>query len=518
MAGTPTFACQVRNADKMLHRFQEYCFSKRRIIFTDGTVMFACQRCRWLEDAVLEGRDAHQEFGSISSENSKVPKYVLEAKLLQQGTWALSSQGRLDAEPVKSFDPLLNSFQKLLLGYSGRELSFQSDALNAFQGIAMAWAQRMKSDLYFGMPLLFFDWFMLFSAATSRGLYPRDGFPSWPCAGWQGPVQLEDLSMDTLPDFITNRVLTRWAYYDVAGQRLRYLHSQIPEEMDYGPASGSSYKDYGSRGRRYVSALAKSAIGAFRPRNLNLDDLTRDPLLDSSYGLRAQIMTWAVCAKFVAASNMYWGKESTPRASRKQPVTNDSRVLQDPDRPSWAFFDRNDVWAGNFNFHDIWTDEAGDEFEVDIMLLSTGKNFDIINDPSVGGQARTHRDFDLGFHSYEYREQILRSRGLLLPEDKRYDLDEAEKTFQTLLKSIIRLDATILDRSQPPMLDMAKQLFHAARTPWQVANVMAIRPLQTARMRSGSVPHQSIGTGWVFKTALMNALGLGLTWRHIVLI
>ena len=61
--------------------------------------------------------------------------------------------------------------------YSSRQLTYQSDGLNAFSGISSAISSSMeRSAMFFGMPVAVFDWALLW---TGNGSLERSGFPTW---------------------------------------------------------------------------------------------------------------------------------------------------------------------------------------------------------------------------------------------------------------------------------------------------------------------------------------------------
>jgi hypothetical protein len=67
-----------------------------------------------------------------------------------------------------------------LLGfYIGRDLSFQSDAFNAFLGLLNA-QSHLLGDFHWGLPLRLFTKTLFLSISSQAGpLSRRFGFPSW---------------------------------------------------------------------------------------------------------------------------------------------------------------------------------------------------------------------------------------------------------------------------------------------------------------------------------------------------
>ena len=75
----------------------------------------------------------------------------------------------------------------LILYYSSRQLTKDSDAINAISALLIPLAIRMKSRLLEGLPTSSFDMSILYFPRRGS-LRRRNGFPSYSWAGWQGQV------------------------------------------------------------------------------------------------------------------------------------------------------------------------------------------------------------------------------------------------------------------------------------------------------------------------------------------
>ncbi|KAI9728595.1 MAG: hypothetical protein M1834_007623 [Cirrosporium novae-zelandiae] len=139
--------------------FQEKILSKRLMIFTDEQVFFHCNEATWFEDTILEKHDpdiqiqtpwyGHREWVKPRSNTSKFDKYG----------------GLLD-------------------GYLHRDLTYESDILNAFQGILNALTPLFEGGFFWGLPTCLFDAALLWR--TSHSLKSRrPNFPSWSWLGWK---------------------------------------------------------------------------------------------------------------------------------------------------------------------------------------------------------------------------------------------------------------------------------------------------------------------------------------------
>jgi hypothetical protein len=177
---------------------QEGYFARRRLIFTEELVMFQCERT------------CLSEFSKLAPDVGTIP---IGSYLLNGFGPAVSSPGGVEQ--------ILNKTHE----YSTRKLSYQSDAINAIQGILSSYAAMDLSDLadgmeaarfvhFWGLPITLAPYRSFFASeidaeakrmvqtstqtqqfqiALSLGcswsgfnVMRRDGFPSWSWAGWRG--------------------------------------------------------------------------------------------------------------------------------------------------------------------------------------------------------------------------------------------------------------------------------------------------------------------------------------------
>jgi len=80
----------------------------------------------------------------------------------------------------------LDDYGDLLMYYSQRTLTKQSDALRAMEGISARFSDKMGYGMLFGLPVGALDYFILFSGEHS--LRRRPEFPSYSWAGWKGAL------------------------------------------------------------------------------------------------------------------------------------------------------------------------------------------------------------------------------------------------------------------------------------------------------------------------------------------
>jgi hypothetical protein len=73
-------------------------------------------------------------------------------------------------------------------GFRARNLTFESDALHAFNTNITAMSKDFPSGFHFGLPMFLFDLGMMWSAAGF--IKRRNSFPRWSWLGWTGEVYL----------------------------------------------------------------------------------------------------------------------------------------------------------------------------------------------------------------------------------------------------------------------------------------------------------------------------------------
>ncbi|KAI0459624.1 HET-domain-containing protein [Xylaria acuta] len=168
--------------------YQEYLFSKRRLVFGSGPVSWLCNKARWLEDE-------HSYPGGAQPEQAfKNPM----------------------AGIVKSRVPSLLDLGYIVSQFSGRAITHPTDVLFAFSGIqSMLQEQKFSDGLLYGLPEFYFDmaltWLPGRNGVARRRLSADSNtdlllhkLPSWSWMGWQGYV-------DYLPDNEFESRGPRWA-------------------------------------------------------------------------------------------------------------------------------------------------------------------------------------------------------------------------------------------------------------------------------------------------------------------
>ncbi|KHE86330.1 HET-domain-containing protein [Neurospora crassa] len=182
--------------------FQEAILSRRLLIFTDYQVEFICSNAVWHE-CTLPGT----EYLRLE-ESMRVDAFLGGGKVPNSFRGLIPTQRSAGKIPMDI--GLLTSY---LEEYSGRHLTYQSDALNAISGLL----SRISTLTYLGIPILDqFDlvkglphtsilkralWCFLGRLAwypAHQGKIPlqrRYAFPSWSWLGWEGRITFPELKI-----------------------------------------------------------------------------------------------------------------------------------------------------------------------------------------------------------------------------------------------------------------------------------------------------------------------------------
>ena len=145
--------------------FQERAVSPRTLIFTNESVYWQCRSDTWYEalGAEPDGLQPRIRFPTGSSVS-----------------WPSLS---INLNPW----PDIDQYSQLGTGYNTRNLSFESDGLNAFRAVITAMTKTFPGGFHFALPKFFFDIGMLWTRLSGR-LRRRHDFPSWSWLGWSGDV------------------------------------------------------------------------------------------------------------------------------------------------------------------------------------------------------------------------------------------------------------------------------------------------------------------------------------------
>lgn len=185
--------------------FQEGLLSRRRLVFTDEQVYYECaaMNCR---ESMLNDLD------SLHTEDRRKFRECLKSGFFgSRNPYSTGGFGEVSRTPKDNMTRL----REMIELYTGRELTYDTDSLNAFVGILRLFEQSespiptiwgvplhrsldaegedlvKKTDASFVASLAWRHEIRL--AANYSAIYPRrrNGFPSWSWCGWQGGVTCE---------------------------------------------------------------------------------------------------------------------------------------------------------------------------------------------------------------------------------------------------------------------------------------------------------------------------------------
>lgn len=159
--------------------FQEYMFAKRRLIFTDGLLYWACGREQWEEHA-------HGGFGVHYSGLGIPLTYTM-------------------MEPF----PDLRDIAEIAEDFNNRYFTYEADTVRAFLGVQNHLGYTFLGGLNHGHPGIFFDISLTWTRHRESKLTRRTGLaadsvvgyspPSWSWMGWRGEVSLP-VDQEYIPD------------------------------------------------------------------------------------------------------------------------------------------------------------------------------------------------------------------------------------------------------------------------------------------------------------------------------
>lgn len=169
---------------------QERFLASRCLVFTSEQVFWECEEAFWCEDSF-------RDFPHIAPDPHRSSLCGGELNL----TWN---------SDIPTFD---HFYRTVLEEYSGRSLTYDSDALNAFSGIIRAFERSAGQPFFWGMPTGFMESTLAWGS-RSHSLKRRWGnelsihearkgnwFPSWSWAGWTSGVnaKLDNQKLNTEP-------------------------------------------------------------------------------------------------------------------------------------------------------------------------------------------------------------------------------------------------------------------------------------------------------------------------------
>jgi hypothetical protein len=184
--------------------YQESVLSKRLLIFTYYQAYYLCNIANFAQDCIQScaSDGSWQEAPCYNNVDSQMQSYALS--------------------------DFPNSYHTLVRDFTVRQLSYESDGLNAVTGVLRNFGRGIHEGFLCGLPVsTLFEYGMLWyvSATINRRGPSQSGtpFPSWSWVGWTGPVDWN--FYDKVADLLDARIITEWSLeYDSGTLQSKCLH------------------------------------------------------------------------------------------------------------------------------------------------------------------------------------------------------------------------------------------------------------------------------------------------------
>ncbi|KAI5799809.1 heterokaryon incompatibility protein-domain-containing protein [Geopyxis carbonaria] len=208
--------------------YQERLLPSRRLYFTPEQAYFECRRCSWSEDLLAEERTSDTSSAQAAASGGNQLR-----KTSRRGGW---DDGTL----------FLQGYNSKVQEYTRRNVSFDSDALNAFMGVAAVLSESYGDHikLLYGLPEAHIESALLWQPrmnitrryAEDRGVF----LPSWSWAGWKGEVTYSNRSlwMSIGPSYGTHAasVVPEWFLHGAPGTPPERLNVKFEKWWSRDPA------------------------------------------------------------------------------------------------------------------------------------------------------------------------------------------------------------------------------------------------------------------------------------------
>lgn len=178
LVGTmPTFSLQswATPWSQRAWTLQEAYLSPRCLFLTDHQMYFDCSAMLCCESLDHSRSWAHNLTPASNRTKREFFAWITD----QIGAGGYRIPLRDPAKRLETWGVKLNM-------YSYRDLTYENDALHAFEGIAQQLRTVYPQGFYYGLPIEDFDWGLLWR--SQRPPTRRKEFPSWSWAGWKGPL------------------------------------------------------------------------------------------------------------------------------------------------------------------------------------------------------------------------------------------------------------------------------------------------------------------------------------------
>ncbi|GAB1315588.1 Heterokaryon incompatibility protein-domain-containing protein [Madurella fahalii] len=262
--------------------FQEFILSPRNLIFLENCVYFLCGSGVWSEDTLYDAYPDTRNGNTGRSQN------VIRLTTCDSDAWG--------------------TFILLLFRYTGRQLSFKADFLNAMAGILNRFCVDTGADHLAGLPLKYFDLALLHW--SYQGSRERLGqFPSWSWVGWFGYTTAFAPQWDGTPsdEWLAEHTYIVWyvrdgdkkprkVFEEVTDSFSREGHRRLEYAKKNEREDTKEHGDEDRRGRNKASDYGRRpppVPPCVRPDTYNPADYPTEPTMLFSSGSSAILQFWA---------------------------------------------------------------------------------------------------------------------------------------------------------------------------------------------------------------------------------
>jgi hypothetical protein len=125
--------------------------------------------------------------------NPNILARIDKLQIAQMESATLNNRGRRtailpDKRTIVIRPGIFGEYTSIVALYSQRNLTKQTDALNAVNGLLAMIALGLDTEMIYGLPESMLDAALLWKAQTCLARRCRDTIPSWSWAGWQGQI------------------------------------------------------------------------------------------------------------------------------------------------------------------------------------------------------------------------------------------------------------------------------------------------------------------------------------------
>ncbi|KAG0584981.1 hypothetical protein KC19_3G248100 [Ceratodon purpureus] len=196
--------------------FQEALLSPRMVIFSGGEMTWECREAVWTEDLQVSP-GAIGSFTTPHFSNSMTP--LLEGRLA-----AMNAHSSMEVSPFTAM-PLhnLTVYENAVRDYTAREMTYPSDGLNAFAGLAKTFETALATGFVQGLPQNRLDMALIWT--PEQALKRRSGFASWSWVGWIGKSRYISMNPNVIKPMV---------HYYVTENKTGGNHafSRLPQEWE----------------------------------------------------------------------------------------------------------------------------------------------------------------------------------------------------------------------------------------------------------------------------------------------